>query len=123
MAKGIGVVKTKPALDLLSGVCKGKKLSLNEIIDTAVGTIHILYVRTEHPPAVPLHHECLITDCASTPAHFSVIFKASDGSVICAAALWAFGAAGPSGVGTIVGNNNVQVLSLPLMNFVPLLLL
>ena len=32
--------RTKPALDLLSGVCKGRKLSLNEIVDIAKGSYY-----------------------------------------------------------------------------------
>ena len=55
-------------------------------------------LRSKHPPATPTHHEHLIIDCASTPAHHPVIFEALDGSVIRAAALQTSGAVGPSGV-------------------------
>ena len=90
--------KTKPALDLLSGVCKGKRLGLTKIVDAAEGTTVHEVLRTKHPPAAPIHHECLIADCAPIPALHLVIFEALDGSVIRAAALRASGAAGPSGV-------------------------
>lgn len=79
--------KTKPALDLLSGVCNGRRLGLNEIVDAAEDIITAREVlETKHP----------------IPAHHPVIFEALDGSVIRAAALQASGAAGPSGVDAYV---------------------
>ena len=77
-------VKTKPALDLLAGVCKRRRLGLTEIVDAAEGTTVREVLRTKYPPAAPIHHECLIAD---SPAYHP---EALDGSVI--------HAAGPSGV-------------------------
>ena len=94
--------KTKPALDLLSGVCKGRRLGLNEIVDAVEDITVCEVLETKYPPAAPIHHECLIADDAPIPAHHSVIFETLDGSVICAAALQASGAAGPSGVDAYV---------------------
>lgn len=76
--------KTKPTLDLLPGVCRGRRFSLNEIADVAEGTTVYEDLRTKHPPAAPIHHECLIADCAPTPAHHPVIFVA----LCCIADFW-----------------------------------
>lgn len=71
---------------------------MNEIVDLAEGITVQEVLKTEHPPAAPIHHECLITDYASTPAHYPAIFEALDVPVVHAAALRASGAAGSSGV-------------------------
>lgn len=55
-------------------------------------------LKGKHPPAVPVHHECLITDSDPALAYHPVIFEALDGSVIHAAALRTSGAVGPLGV-------------------------
>ena len=90
--------KTKPALDLLSGVHRGKNLGLNELVDADESLTVRDVLKSKHPPAAPLHHECLITDTDPALVYHPVIFDALDGSVIRTAALWTSGAAGPSGV-------------------------
>ena len=90
--------KTKPALDLFSGVHRGKKLGLNELVDADESLTMRDLLKSKHPPAAPLHHECLITDTDPALVYHPVIFDVLDGSVIRAAALRTSGAAGPSGV-------------------------
>ena len=91
--------KTKPALDLLSGVHRGKHLVLiNELVDADESLTVRKVLKSKHPPAAPLHNDCLITDTDPALIYHPVIFDALDGSVICAAALRTSGAAGPSGV-------------------------
>ena len=56
--------KTKPALDLLSGVCKGRRLGLNEVADAAEGITVRDVLGTKHPPAAPIQYECIFADDA-----------------------------------------------------------
>ena len=54
-------------------------------------------LNAKHPPAQPLHPECL-SPLVDTPAVHPVVFDALDVSVVRAAALHTEGAAGPSGI-------------------------
>ena len=54
-------------------------------------------LNAKHPPAQPLHPECLLP-LADTPAVHPVVFDALDASVVRAAALRTMGVAGPSGI-------------------------
>ena len=45
--------KTKPSLDLLFGVCREKRLSLNQFVDSAETTTVQEVLRAKHPSATP----------------------------------------------------------------------
>ena len=65
-------------------------------------------LRSKHPPAAPLYHECLITDSDPALAHHPVIFDAFNGLAICSVALCTSGAVGSLGMVAYVGDNYVQ---------------
>ena len=92
---------TKAALTLLSDHPRRKRLHLDEFVDTTGKTVRdIRTYGDKHPPAAPLHADCLISDSSTVPDYHSIIFDGLDGTVVCEAALHTSGEAGPSGVDT-----------------------
>ena len=55
-------------------------------------------LKLKHPPAQPLHVDCLLPNWDNPPESHPVVFDALDGRVIHSVALRTTGAAGPSGL-------------------------
>ena len=77
---------------------EGTCMCLNDLVDADASPTVRDVLKSRHPPVVPVHRECLITDTDPALVYHPMIFEAFDGSVIRAAALRTSGAAGPSGV-------------------------
>ena len=89
---------TRGALQLLIGQDRGGVLNLNDPADPSNPEFSVRdALNAKHPPAQPLHPECLLPS-ADTPAVHPVVFDSLDDSGVCAAALHTVGAAGPSGI-------------------------
>ena len=89
---------TRAALQLLIGQDRGGVLNLNDPADPSNPEFSVRdTLNAKHPPAQPLHPECLLA-LADTPAVHPVVFDALDASVVRAAALRTMGVAGPSGI-------------------------
>ena len=88
---------TRAALQLLIGQDRGGILNLNDPADPSNPEFSVRdALNAKHPPAQPLHPECLLP-LADTPAVHPVAFDVLDASVV-RAALCTVGAAGPSGI-------------------------
>ena len=80
------------------GQNRGGVLNLNDPADSSNPEFSARdALNAKHPPAQPLHPECLLP-LADTPAVHPVVFDALDASVVRAAALRTMGAAEPSGI-------------------------
>ena len=55
-------------------------------------------LKEKQPPAQPLSQDCLISEVSESAPFHPIIFEALNGPMLQSAALWTFGAAGPSGV-------------------------
>ena len=91
--------RTKVALQLLAGKHNGGVLNLDDKVDSGPHAHSVRDVlKSKHPPAQPLHLNCLLPNWGNPPVSHPVVFNALDGCVIRSAALRTTGAAGPSGM-------------------------
>lgn len=103
--------KTKAAICLLTEEAKGGVLHLSDHVDTN-RTVREVLIDT-HPSGQPAHPVALTED--HPPEVHPVSFKLIDVSMIRLAALRTTGAAGPSGLMLLAGEDYAHRSNLPLM--------
>ena len=88
--------KTSAALKLIMGHQHG--YPLQQIDPSNPNCLVRDILKEKYPPAQPLSQDCLISEVSESAPFHPIIFEALNGPMLQSAALWTFGAAGPSGV-------------------------